>query len=65
MKLHFKIKNPVDASAVKFLAAVAALLGFELLFRVVALDEILIQIMVFTILGACSLYRHLKRLDHD
>jgi hypothetical protein len=65
MKLHFKIKNPVDAYAVKFLAAVSALIGFELLFRIVALDEILIQILIFSILGAFGLYRHLKRLDDD
>ena len=65
MKLHFKIKNPVDAYAVKVVAAMAALVGFELIFRIVALDEILIQILIFTILGAAGLYRHSRRLDND
>ena len=65
MKQHFKIKNPVDAYAIKWVAAMAALVGFELLFRVVALDEVLIQILIFTIFGAVGLYRQLKCLEND
>ena len=65
MKLHFRMKHPADAYAVKFIAAMAALVGFELLFRIAALDEIIIQVLIFTVLGAVGLCKHLKRLEHD
>lgn len=65
MKLHFRIKSPVDGYAVKFLAAVSALIGFEWLFHIVCLDEMLMQILIFSILGAFGLYRCLKRVDDD
>ena len=65
MKLQLKIKNPADAYALKFVAGVAALVSFELLFRIVAVDEILIQVLVLKMLGAAGLHRHLKRLKDD
>ena len=65
MKLNFKIKNPADVYALKFAAAVVALLTFEFVFRIVAVDELLIQIFIFTILGPVGLYRHLKRQEND
>jgi len=65
MKLHFKIKNPAHAYAIGLVAVVAALIGFELLFRVVSVDEILIQVLIFTVLDAVGIYRNVKRLDND
>ena len=65
MKLHSRIKNPADAYALKVIATLAALVGLELLFRIATVDEILIQVLIFTLLGAVGLYRHLKRLEND
>jgi hypothetical protein len=65
MKLRFKIENPADAYALRVVVGLAALVGLELVFRVASVGEIILQVLIFTVLGAFGLYRYLKRFEND